>query len=291
MPTILETALQILAGSTLTPSVVFLWLWLRHQQEPEYGWSALLGFSVTGYITCSVLEYHAVDFGQYMSVFQWQPLFTSSVASCVLMLAVGSHPRPSRRIRILVNTMASLAFLIGIARTIYPQLTFQATRLHSIELWNGIGRLQLLDGDASVFALPLWLFLLACVVTSYAVVRDGLKFGQNIRRNKILMYATIGLIVSAIHDIFAVVYRFPWPYLTEPVFALIALMQAQRLSEDLFRSHSLRREMAARLDMFALLFRSNPLACLISRQNDGTILLANPRFVELMRADSEASVI
>jgi|GEM_PF-2017931 len=291
MPTILETALQILAGSTLTPSVVFVWLWLRRQREPEYGWSALLGFSVTGYITCSVLEYRASDLSQYLAVFRWQPLFTSAVASCLLMLALGSHSKPSRRTRILVNTMASLAFLIGIARTIHPELTFQAVRLHSIELWKGIGRLQLLDGDASVYALPLWLFLIACAVTSYGVVRDSLKTSQNIRRTRILMYATIGLVASAVHDIFAVVHRFPWPYMTEPVFALIALMQAQRLSEDLFRSHSMRREMAARQEMFGLLFRSNPLACVITRQADGTILLANPRFMELMRADSEKEVI
>jgi signal transduction histidine kinase len=291
MPNILETALQILAGATLTPSFVFLWIWIRRHRDPEYGWSALLGFAVSGYITCSVLEYHASNLEEYLAVYRWQPLFTSTVASSLLMLALCSHHRPSLRLRVLVRTLAALAFAVGIVRTAHPEMTFQAIRLSPLELKGGFGTLQLLEGTASVVAFPLWLFLLACVGTSYAIVRKSLKESRNLRRNKLLLYATVGLLVSAIHDILAISYRFPWPYLTEPVFALITLLQAHRLSEDLLQSHSMRLETAARLDMFSLLFHNNPLACLITRLSDGEILMANPHFVELIAAASEADVV
>lgn len=290
MPDFLETALQILAGASLTPSAVFLWFWLRHRKEPEYFWSSLLGISATAYITCSVFEYKASDLAAYLAVLRWQPLFSSLVPVCLLELVAGTRSGSPKWLKPSLHSWAVLVAFIGVVRVAIPDLTFQATSIHSTEMVGGFGRLQLLEVRTNPWSIPIWCALFASILFGFIATFLGEANEKTPARTRLLRVALALLLLAAIHDVLAISFRFPWPYFAEPTLSLVILLQAQRLVWDLLQSHSLRRGQATQLEMFELLFQQNPLACIVSRLDDGRILLANPRFVQLYGADSMATV-
>jgi len=290
MPTILETALQMLAGASFAPSVVFLWFWLKQRHELEYFWSALLGFGATGYICCSVLEYSAPDLPSYLQVLRWQPMFSSLVPGCLLQLVLAHRKQASLRLKLGLHSLAGLVFVIGFVRVANPELTFRAVRLHPFDLAGGLGHLQLLEVQTTAWSIPIWVALFGSLAIGL-VVNNLVGRTDPHGKDPVLNASIAVLFIAAIHDTFAVALHFPWPYLTEPAMSMVTLLQARRLHTDLLHTQALRREMEARTEMFGLLFRQNPLACIVSRHEDGKILLANPRFIHLVAAESEKAIL
>ena len=285
------TALQLLAGACLMPAFVYLWLWFRHDRSGEYGWTALLGVGCAGYVTCSVLEYQAVSFSEYLLVYRPQPLFTALVPISMLELAYALHPRPSRSLAAAVHGLAALLGFSGLVRLVDQDWAGRIRGLYTNRILGGLGHLKLLDREVNSIGMWIILFVLAAIAVTGWTVHSARRNGADRIQMRFLSWSVAVLFTCFFHDFLAVTYRFPWPYLVEPGFFLISFLLGSSLLRDLLRSQAMQAEWKARQDAFQILFHQNPHACLITRLGDGTILEANSRFAAMFETPSRESVL
>jgi len=273
------------------PACVYLWMWYRHDRNPEYGWTSLLGIGCAGYVTCSVLEYQSSSFAEYLAVYRPQPLFTSLVLVSMLELGYALHPRPRLRHALATHGLALFWAAVGIVRLFDQEWTGRIRGIYTSPLLGGLGHIQLLDREANTIGLALIAFYLAGIAVTACCIWSARRAGADSFQARFLSYSVVVLFVCFLHDFLAVTLHFPWPYLAEPGFFLISILLGSSLLRDVLRSQAVRAELKARQETFQILFHQNPHACLITRASDGEILLANKRFADIVGALSGEAVV